>query len=171
MLFIYFFLSVSGILRNDAVAVYDAARGLNNGDFSYLEINSYLYRFPHQLGLVTYERIILVLTGAKNAKIFFLLNYIMIIAINYLNWRVTKKLFDNEEISKISIVISFIFLPQFFSILFVYGLVPGLFFSMIAIYCLIAYFEKRQLRFLVSLISHSLAQRLLEIIILFWLLR
>lgn len=33
-----------------------------------------------------------------------------------------------------------------------YGLVPGLFFSMIAIYCLIAYFEKRQLRFLVSLI-------------------
>lgn len=62
---------MSGILRNDAVAVYDAARGLNNGDFSYLEINSYLYRFPHQLGLVTYEKIILALTGAKNAKIFF----------------------------------------------------------------------------------------------------
>ena len=149
---IYLFLSVSGILRNDAVAVYDAARGLNNGDFSYLEINSYLYRFPHQLGLVTYERIILALTGAKNAKIFFLLNFIMIIAINYLNWKITKKLFDNEEISKISIVISFLFLPQFFSILFVYGLVPGLFFSMIAIYCLIAYFEKRQLRFLAGLI-------------------
>ncbi len=143
---IYLFLSVSGILRNDA------ARGLNNGDFSYLEINSYLYRFPHQLGLVTYERNVLALTGAKNAKIFFLLNFIMIIAINYLNWRVTKKLFDNEEILKISIVISFIFLPQFFSILFVYGLVPGLFFSMVAIYYLIAYFEKRQLRFLAGLI-------------------
>ena len=97
---------------------------------------------PHQLGLVSFERLILTLFGEANVKVFFILNLLMAIADNFFLWKITQRLFKKESISKLVILLSFVFFSHLFNILFVYGLTYGLFFAIIGLYFLQIYFEK-----------------------------
>lgn len=142
----YLILNVTDTLRFDARVVYDAAVSLNNGNKSTLEIGAYLYRYPHQLGLVTFERILFHLFQSTSPKILFFLNMIFVIGINFLTWKSTTLLYQNSLMDKLVIVLSFLFLPQFFFILFAYGHILGLFFLMIAVYELLLFLQKKRIQ-------------------------
>lgn len=140
----YVILHQNDVLRHDALAVLEAAKALNRGDYSILtEVSGYLHKYPHQLGLVSFERLILTLFGESNVKVFFIINLVMAIADNFFLWKITQNLFKKDNISKIVLLLSFVFLPHLFNILFVYGLTYGLFFALIGLYFLQLYFDKK----------------------------
>lgn len=108
-------------LRDDAASVYHAARLLNEGNMEALQSGSYLSRYPHQLGLVTLERVLLQLPQA-GVWTLLLANLLAILGINYANWQISEQLFQNKNVSWYTILALFAFLPQFFNLFFVYGL-------------------------------------------------
>ena len=132
------------MIRHDALAVLEAAKALNNGDIQSLtDISGYLHKYPHQLGLVSFERLILTVFGESNIKVFFIINLILSIIDNFFLWKITKRVFKKESISKLVIILSFAFLSHLFNILFVYGLTFGLFFAIVGLFFLQIYFEKK----------------------------
>lgn len=122
-------------------------------------INSpYLFRYPHQLGLVTFERIILTIITIPSMVVFFLLNILAILLTNAMTWKITELLFDDDRVSKWTIFLSFTFLPQFFNILFVYGIVYSLAIASVGISFFIRYLSNHQRKdALVSLLTLATA--------------
>ncbi|KXT79177.1 hypothetical protein [Streptococcus sp. DD13] len=131
-------------IRDDAASVFYSAIALNKGDLSSLDPGQYLFRYPHQLGLVSFERLILTILPLPSPLIFFLLNAVAVIGINFATWKTTDLLFQDKKISQYTILLSFAFLPQFFNILFVYGLLYGLCFACFGIYFLLLYRKNPQ---------------------------
>lgn len=141
---LYLIMHQNDVIRHDSLAVLEGAKAMNQGDFSQLTSwSGYLHRFPHQLGLVSFERIILAIFGLHNVKIFFWINLLMVIADNFFLWKITDNVFKSDRVSKIEIILSFLFLPGLFFILFVYGLTYGLFFAIVGLYFLQRFLEKR----------------------------
>ena len=66
---IYLIMHQNDILRHDALEVYKSAKNLNQFNYSSLkQLVGYLYKYPHQIGLVSLERLLLLLLGAENVK-------------------------------------------------------------------------------------------------------
>lgn len=127
------------VTRDDAATVFRSAVNINRGNLSSLKEGAYLFRYPHQLGLVTFERLVLTIIPIPSMVIFFLLNILAILLTNAMTWKITEQMFDDDHISKWTIFLSFAFLPQFFNILFVYGIVYSLAIASVGIYFFIRY--------------------------------
>ena len=56
---IYMVLNIKVCIRADAKYVLDAAKQISNGNYASLKKGGYLYIYPNQLGLVSYDRILL----------------------------------------------------------------------------------------------------------------
>lgn len=146
------------ITRDDAATVFRSAVHINQGSLSSLNEGAYLFRYPHQLGLVTFERIILTIIPIPSMVVFFLLNIFAILLTNAMTWKITELLFDDDHVSKWAIFLSFAFLPQFFNILFVYGIVYSLAIASVGIYFFIRYLSNHQRKdALVSLLTLATA--------------
>ncbi|KXT72611.1 Integral membrane protein [Streptococcus sp. DD10] len=132
----YLIMGHNGVIRADARHVYKAAIAFNQGDYSSLTTTGdYMYRNPHQLGLMTLERLYTMIF--PTTQFAFVLNLIWTLGSNFLIAKITKLLFKKDIIVKYTILLTFIFFPNFLFILFVYGSVPGLFFCLLALYCFI----------------------------------
>lgn len=132
--------------RDDAGRVFNAALQFNLGKFTYLDPDQYLYRYPHQLGLVTFERLVLYLIPIPVISLFFLLNLGMVIGMHYTTWKITDALFARSDISRFVVLMSFGFLPLFFNIMFAYGLMYGLFFANLAVLFFIRFLKNKGLK-------------------------
>ncbi|MGT2907229.1 glycosyltransferase family 39 protein [Streptococcus dentiloxodontae] len=132
--------------RDDAATVFRAAVQMNDGDFRSLFKDGYLYRYPHQLGLMSFERVILYLIPIPSMVIFFILNIFAVLTTHAMTWKIGEQLFKDEQTLKWTIFLSFAFIPQFFNVLFVYGIGYGLCLASIGLYFLLNYLKKSQLR-------------------------
>uniref|UniRef100_UPI003F68C443 hypothetical protein n=1 Tax=Streptococcus pluranimalium TaxID=82348 RepID=UPI003F68C443 len=144
----YLIFTSSTQIRADALHVLTGAHSINNGetvlfeaDQYNLSLKGYLFRYPHQLGLVTYERLVIWTMKSNNTRIFFVLNLLVTILSNLFIWLISKEIYQNIIVEKISILLTFLFLPQLFYIFFIYGTVIGMFFGIAGLYCLIKYFK------------------------------
>ena len=144
------------MLRHDALQVLVAAKSLNKSDYSSLQpLVGYLFKYPHQIGLVSLERLLLMLLGSENVKGLFIINLILSICDNFLLYRITDLVFKN---SKVSMVMAFLFLPHIFFILFVYGINYGLFLVLLSLFFLIRFInDKKWVDFAGTLIPLILA--------------
>ena len=130
---LYIIFNTTMSLRNDQVYCFSGAKDFNRGDYRALYTENYLGYYSHQLGLVTYERILCFFS--ENIMFFQLVNLMLEILNNYITYRITDLLFDhNTLINKYAIVLSFLFLPQFFFIMYVYGNIPGFTCLMVSYY-------------------------------------
>ena len=134
-------LGVGTDLRADAQLIYQAAVNFSQGNYSMLNQDGYLHMYPYQLGLVTYERILLKIWN--DTRVFFLANLIWVIVINYVLWKISCSMFEEKKyLHNITILVSYLFLPQLFFITFAYGMTVGLAMLMIAIWGLMQYLKK-----------------------------
>lgn len=132
----YLILNVPSMIRADAKHVYLAGMAFNQGDYSSLTtVGAYMYRNPHQLGLLTLERFYAFIYPAS--RLIFIFNLAFTIGNNFLLYKVTDRLLGRSMVNKYLIFLSFLFLPHFFFILFAYGSTPGIFFGLFALYHLI----------------------------------
>lgn len=128
----YLILNVEPVLRADAKQVLESVLKFREGDYSPFRKGGYLYRYPHQTGLVFYESQLL--KFSENPQLLFLVNFLMVLGINRVSWKISDRLFGSHLINCLTILMSFAFLPQLFFILFAYGVIPGLFFMMWGFY-------------------------------------
>lgn len=127
--------------RDDAVLVFRSAVQMNEGNFAALAKDGYLYRYPHQLGLATFERLILFLVPIPSMVVFFILNLFAVLLTHAMAWKISQLLFEEEQTVKWALFLSFAFIPQFFNILFVYGIGYSLCLASIGLYFLISYLK------------------------------
>lgn len=130
---LYLILNADPRLRSDSRLVWEAACAFRNGDFSALDVGEYLFIYPHQLGLVTYELFFSVF-GAQT-KLLFLGNLALVLLTNYALYRIADIWFGgNRTVNGCTILLSHLFLPQLFLILFAYGSIPGTACVMLAVW-------------------------------------
>jgi hypothetical protein len=133
---IYLIHGTDAPLRGDPSMVMKYVEAFNHGDYSGLLPGKYLNFYPFQLGFLTYERLLSVVSTTPH--FLFSANFCLVILINYLNWKITDLLSGRDRLAvNYSIILSFAFLPQFFYILWPYGQIPGLLFTELAVYFMI----------------------------------
>ncbi|MGL9728839.1 hypothetical protein [Enterococcus sp. DIV0756] len=143
MLSLYLITHVDQNLRADARVLFNSAYEFNHKNYESLKPGNYVAIYPHQLGFISFERLMIHIYNSP--KIIFLVNALSAIGINFFQWKITDILFSkNENISKISIILSFLFLPQLFFILFAYGLILGLFLFYCCLYFTFKFFKTRK---------------------------
>lgn len=147
---LYLILNVNTSLGADPFQVRTAAINYTEEFYADFEIGGYISRYPHQLGLLTYDTILLKFSA--NTQINFFANFFFVLGINYLTYKISDHLFGNRAVNLLTILLSFAFLPQLLFILFAYGLTPGLFFMMLAFYSALKFSVDYKWRYLPGLV-------------------
>nr|WP_247644774.1 beta-carotene 15,15'-monooxygenase [Streptococcus sp. NLN76] len=142
----YLLFNVEGQIRADAKHVYKAALAFNQDDFESLTtIGAYMYRNPHQLGLLSLERIYAAIL--PTTYLAFGMNLVWTLTNNYLIWRLGRTWGFSQLARNYLLFFSFAFLPHFFFILFVYGSTVGLTACLLALTSYQTFARKEQLRY------------------------
>lgn len=154
---IYLIAGYNGVIRADAKHVFRAAMAFNQGDYTSLTTpGAYMYRNPHQLGLMTLERLYVAIS--PTSQFAFVMNLSWTLGSNFLIYRITDLLFQKKLVNNYTILLTFLFFPNLLFILFVYGSVPGLCCCLLALYCLIRSQKKGQGWYLIpGILAISLA--------------
>ena len=130
----YIILNTGNALRADAAIVYDYSKNFINGDYTALNFGEYLFRYPHQLGLLSYEMLVSKLVS-MDVRAVFTLNLLWAVLINLFTYKLTDLWFyQNRLANNITILLTHLFLPQLFFIKFAYGLIPSFAFITFALY-------------------------------------
>ncbi|MGO2892450.1 MAG: hypothetical protein ACTIC2_10735 [Enterococcus devriesei] len=141
---LYLILNVDSSLRADALKIFQCANEFNRNNYNELRKGFYVANYPHQLGMITIERLLIKISNSP--RIIFFANALSLIGINLFQWRTTNIIFkNNAAINKITIILSFLFIPQLFFVLFAYGLILGLFAFYISIYLTFKYFDTKKI--------------------------
>lgn len=143
----YLLLNVDNIIRADAGTVYNVAVALKDDNYGSFGVGGYCYRYPHQVGMVLYDRILQIFSS--NVYFIFMANLAFVLGINYINYKISDMVFADKYTNILTIILSFAFLPQLFFILFAYGLIPGFFFMLTAFYFAIRFGKGHQTEHLV----------------------
>lgn len=121
----------------DQASVCRAAEGFQNGDYSMLTRDSYekyLYIHPHQLGLTALIELIFAFFGNGNFQAFEYLNCLGAVLCIYSGYRITRLLARNMRGSVYYLFLAAGCFPLFFYVTFVYGEIPSLTYSLIAVW-------------------------------------
>lgn len=116
----------------DPKYVLDAANNINNGNYTDLEKSAYLGEYPFQLGLVSFERVLL--KFSTNIAFFYFINLVFTMIIMVYFWKISKSIVAKNSVQNIVVILFILFLPHLFNILFVYGNVLGYMFLVLAVY-------------------------------------
>lgn len=155
MLILFIILSISWIiisktpLKADQKVVEEIAKQFINGDYSSFEENGYMFNHPMQLSIVFFIELIYRITNIIQPILLKMLNVVfMTITLIYI-YKITKILFNNERIQKISIILLLGCTSLILFTTYVYGNIVGLMFGTIAIYETINYLENRKIKSLI----------------------
>lgn len=144
---IYICMHMETVLRYDSGVCYWNALNFVEGNYTNLQYGEYFYKWPHQLGLVTYNCIWAAISDDVN--LIYISNLVWIVLTNFFIWFIMCVLYEDRPIlRKMTILLSFCFLPQFFYAIFAYGQVPGLCFLAGAIYFSILFLKKNKYRYI-----------------------
>lgn len=144
-------------LKDDVLFTFRSAQDINNGVFSSFKpamfyasmtAEGYLYHNPHQLGLVTIERILMFIS--QDPRFFQFLNILLVIATNYIFWKIADILTNKSKVAaNYSIFLSFLFYPPLLSVLFIYGILPANLLIASGYYFFLKYLKLRDKKYLI----------------------
>lgn len=152
----YLILNVDATLRADPSYVMKAVQSFASGDYRHFSPGKYIYAYPHQTGLLLYELLLYQISSSPVLN--FCVNFCFVLGINYFICRISDVLFKSSAVTVITMFLSFAFLPQFFYILFAYGLIPGFFFMLLAFYNTVKFSAEHKIRNIIfAILSASIA--------------
>lgn len=122
-------------MHADAGMVYGYVERFRNGNFEGLADGKYFSYYPKLLGLLLYE--VLVSNISFQPVFYFFLELCWCLGFYGLLWRMLVNLNIKEEKRKLILLLLFLYLNSLFTILAVYGVLLGCFFSLLAFYCFI----------------------------------
>ncbi len=138
----YMITHIQMLLRHDSAICYWNAFYFAKGTFLNLQQGEYFYMCPHQLGLASYNCLLFQFSDKENFVYF--VNLFWILLTNFCLWRTMVLLYEERaQLRKLIIVLSFVFLPQFFFLFYAYGQVPGLGCLAVAVYLTVRAIKKK----------------------------
>ncbi len=137
----------------DQASVCTAAEGFRKGDYSMLTRDSYekyLYIHPHQLGLTALIEVIFAIFGNGNFLAFELLNCLGASVCVYSGYQIVCLLTEERRALIYYLLLSAACFPLFFYVTFVYGEIPSLSCSLVAVWMFLEYQKKGKKRYLIG---------------------
>ena len=142
---IFWVLSTQFLARADQMSCLRGAAYLRSGISDLVVPGGYLARYPHQMGLVLTHYLLGTLYGDYNCLAFQLLNvvaYVLVLGqLSFLGGRMGL----SEKAANGVIVLGILFLPLLFYTSFVYGILWGLAFALLAIRCTLVFLETHRI--------------------------
>lgn len=159
---------------SDSAAVTSAAWEFAQNDFSSLESKRYFKNFPYQLGYVLFNELIirLVFLLKRPETLLFLevLNAVFLAVINVFVVLINHQIFKDERITNLTALILALSIAPIISCSFIYGILPGMMFAVIALYCEIRWLQENRFLFGVLSIVSMAAAVLIKSNYLIWLI-
>ncbi|MGX7112615.1 membrane protein [Gemella cuniculi] len=163
MIYAFIISILFAILRRDYVQfdpfnVIDQANNFIRENYSGLDKgNNYLYIYSHQITTVFVFQVILSLFG-RATFILYIMQSFSISFIIFMLYKISNILFNDEDTNYLVVILSAICFPLIFYVAFVYGILPGMFLTLLAYYYFIKYTQKKKWYMLVvSLFTINLA--------------
>ena len=163
MIYTFIISILFAILRRDYVQfdpfhVIDQANNFIRENYSGLDKgDNYLYIYSHQITTVFIFQIILSLFG-RATFILYIMQSFSISFIIFMLYKISNILFDDEDTNYIVVILGALCFPLIFYVAFVYGLLPGMFLTLVAYYYFIKYTkEKHWYQLVISALSINLA--------------
>lgn len=128
----------------DSQALSEIAIAFLKGDYSGFTGDSYLAHYPHQLGMIAFLELIYFIFGVNNFAILQFLNLIAICFVVYYLHRITEELFHNPQVQILLSILCMGMLPLYLYVTFIYGDIPGMGFTVPAIYLIIRYLKTKK---------------------------
>lgn len=131
----------------DQASVCTAAEGFRTGDYTMLTRDSYekyLFIHPHQLGLTALIELIFAVFGVGNFKAFEYLNCLGAVLCVYSGYRITRLLTEEKRAWIYYLFLAAGCFPLFFYVTFVYGEIPSITYSLVAVWMFLAYLKKQK---------------------------
>lgn len=128
----------------DQLNVLSCAYQMVNGDYSCLQTGGYLSYYPHQLGLAGYFSLYMLIAGDKSYMLIQFFNVIALVVTQYCLYSICDMIFKNERTKHLAMIMMPLFTPLLFYVVFVYGTIVGLMFSMAAIFFEYRFFQSRK---------------------------
>ena len=139
MIYTFIISILFAILRRDYVQfdpfnVIDQANNFIRENYSGLDKgNNYLYIYSHQITTVFLFQIILSLFG-RATFILYIMQSFSISYIIFMLYKISNIMFDDEDTNYLVVILSGLCFPLIFYVAFVYGLLPGMFLTLLAYY-------------------------------------
>lgn len=138
-------------VKSDQKAVLTFATNFSKNNYNNLEKYGYLYSHPLQLGCVLGMELIIRIIHSSKWIVLQNLNVVFIMICSILLYKISEQVYQDEKNQKIlSILMSMCFVLPLYSVV-VYGNIYGFTFSLLAIYFLLKYYEKKNNKYLVMI--------------------
>lgn len=145
----------------DSKFVSDASYQFANGDYSALSNNRYFSNYSFQLGYVLFNEIIIRFANLfhpENLLYLEVLNAIFLAVINVFIVLINNTLFNDKRITNLTVILLALSSAPIISCSFIYGIIPGMMFALIAVYAEIRYLKENKIFFaVVSALSIAIA--------------
>lgn len=128
---VYWVYSTKTVPQADQLTICEFADAFNAGDYTGLRKGYYVSEQRHQLGIITFLRILFKLFGASNYKALQYLNAFLASGIVYLGAKYAEELTRDKRMGLMTLVLELVCVPLFFYTPFVYG-------EIISVFCMIA---------------------------------
>lgn len=120
--------------------IYKHVNLMNEGDYQGLLPGHYLSTSPYLLGYVSFVRLFSFISTSP--RVMFAVNLICVPVINLFLWKIAAMLFRDSLVNRYTILLSYLFLPQSFYILFAYGTIPGFCAVMAGWFCMLRWMHE-----------------------------
>lgn len=139
-------------IRADQEKIFDIAKQFINNDFTALNENNYIGKFPYQLGMVTLLEILIRIFNSEAILAFRLINVIAITVFTFYIYKITDIMFHKETSNRLVLILTLLFSPIIMTTTFVYGNVIGLAFGTMAIFYALKFINEKSIKYAIILI-------------------
>lgn len=155
-------LSSQSAPTEDSAIVTNASVNFADNNFSWLSDDFYFRSYSFQLGYVLFNELIIrfvsLFITTDNLLYLEVLNAFFLAVINVFIVLINDKIFRDRRINTLTVFILSLSLAPVISCSFIYGIIPGMMFAIIAIYCEIRYFkDNRDIFGILSALSIAMA--------------
>lgn len=112
----------------------------------------YMYKNPHQLGILMYLYILVKMFGANAYIVAQVLNVIAVLIAFFCIYKIVSIIFKNKEISEYTVIGNLAFIPISMYITFIYGNLTGFACSMLAVMFEIMYIDTQKKRYIAPMV-------------------
>lgn len=136
---------------SDPAKIYAIAMQWREMNFSSFAEGGYLFRYPYQSGIVLFYYFLSFLFGVDNFVALQLTNVAALLFVYYFLTRLAGAFWKDDAKIQAAVCIGLCaWLPLFFYITYLYGILPGMALSLAAVYMALRYLEQRKIRYMVT---------------------
>lgn len=143
---------------HDAGILVGTTADIMEGNYGSLENGGWYATFSYMLGISWWFEKIFYIFGPRNHIAIYIFNTLFAAISNLLIIKISRKLYPCAKIQRVTTIMLAAFLPLIFFIVFAYGIIISIMFSLLALFYALKYLENKNIyHFIISFISITIA--------------